>query len=148
MMTDALTQGAHHIGLTVPNLSETRSFFVGSLGFDQVGEFADYPAAFLSDGTTMTTLWQAADPATAIPFDRKDLIGLHYFAVRVRSGAVLDDLYRRLSETAGVAIEFVLNRWVVGHKIHDDRDPGRCPDGTDRTGGVSPRVTARTRFRR
>jgi catechol 2,3-dioxygenase-like lactoylglutathione lyase family enzyme len=106
MTTDALTQGAHHIGLTVPNLSETRSFFVESLGFDQVGEVADYPAAFLSDGTTMITLWQAEDPATAIPFDRKNVIGLHHFAVRVRSAEVLDDLYRSLSETEGVAIEF------------------------------------------
>jgi catechol 2,3-dioxygenase-like lactoylglutathione lyase family enzyme len=106
MTTDAVTQGAHHIGLTVPNLSKTRSFFMESLGFDQVGEIAHYPAAFLSDGTTMITLWQAADPATAIPFDRKNVIGLHHFAVRVRSSAVLDDLYRSLSETAGVAIEF------------------------------------------
>ena len=106
MTTNPVTQGAHHIGLTVPDLSETRSFFMESLGFDQVGEVADYPAAFLSDGTTMITLWQAEDPATATPFDRKNVIGLHHFALRVESGEVLDELHRSLSETDGVAIEF------------------------------------------
>ena len=106
MTTNPVTQGAHHIGLTVPDLSETRSFFMESLGFDQVGEVADYPAAFLSDGTTMITLWQAEDPATATPFDRKNVIGLHHSALRVESGEVLDELHRSLSETDGVAIEF------------------------------------------
>ena len=104
--TTALTQGAHHIGLTVPDLSETRSFFVESLGFTQVGEVADYPAAFLSDGTTMITLWQAEDPQTTTPFDRKNVIGLHHFALRVQEEAVLDELHRTLSETDGVKIEF------------------------------------------
>ena len=106
MTTTALTQGAHHIGLTVPNLSETRSFFVDSLGFSQVGEVADYPAVFLSDGTTMITLWQAENPQTAIPFDRKNVIGLHHFALKVQNDAVLDNLYRSLSETDGIEIEF------------------------------------------
>ena len=106
MTTTALTQGAHHIGLTVPNLSETRSFFVDSLGFSQVGEVADYPALFLSDGTTMITLWQAENPQTAIPFDRKNVIGLHHFALKVQNDAVLDNLYRSLSETDGIDIEF------------------------------------------
>ena len=40
----AVTQGAHHIGLTVPDLTATRHFFVDVLGFKQVGEVPDYPA--------------------------------------------------------------------------------------------------------
>ena len=34
----AITHGAHHIGLTVPNLQQTREFFLNTLGYDQVGE--------------------------------------------------------------------------------------------------------------
>ena len=70
--TNAITQGAHHIGLTVPNLDQTRGFFVETLGYEQVGEVPDYPAAFLSDGNIMITLWQAADPDNAVSFDRKN----------------------------------------------------------------------------
>ncbi|MES0404391.1 MAG: VOC family protein, partial [Hyphomicrobium sp.] len=55
MSTTAITRGAHHIGLTVPDLAKTRAFFIDTLGFDQVGEVADYPAVFLTDGTTMIT---------------------------------------------------------------------------------------------
>jgi catechol 2,3-dioxygenase-like lactoylglutathione lyase family enzyme len=102
----ALTQGAHHIGLTVPDLTSTRAFFIDSLGFSQVGEVADYPAVFLSDGTTMITLWQAEDPDTATGFDRKNVIGLHHFALRVADAHALDALHQTLSTTDGVEIEF------------------------------------------
>ena len=101
----SFTQGAHHIGLTVPNLEQTRGFFIDTLGYDQVGEVPDYPAVFLSDGTLMVTLWQANDPANAVPFDRKNVIGLHHLALTVETGA-LDDLHERLKETADVDIEF------------------------------------------
>ena len=102
----AVTKGAHHIGLTVPNLAETRAFFLGTLGFSQVGEMPDYPAVFLSDGTTMITLWQAADPAIAVPFDRKNNIGLHHFALKVDGPDILEKLHGELSKTDGVEIEF------------------------------------------
>ncbi len=100
-----VTQGAHHIGLTVPNLEQTRNFFLETLGYDQVGEVPDYPAVFLSDGSLMITLWQASDPANAIPFDRKNVIGLHHLALVVDSNA-LDGLCERLKDTADVEIEF------------------------------------------
>ena len=106
MTTTPLTQGAHHIGLTVPDLSQTRSFFIDSLGFTQVGEVADYPAVFLSDGTTMITLWQAENPETATPFDRKNVIGLHHFALKVENPDALDALYGTLRKSEGVEIEF------------------------------------------
>ena len=109
-MTDntngAITRGAHHIGLTVPDLARTRSFFIETLGYKQVGEVADYPAVFLTDGTIMITLWQAQDPAKATPFDRKNVIGLHHFALLVDNHAALDALHQRLRHTAGVDIEF------------------------------------------
>jgi catechol 2,3-dioxygenase-like lactoylglutathione lyase family enzyme len=106
-MTDtAITHGLHHLGLTVPDLAATKAFFVDTLGFRQVGEKPDYPAVFLSDGTTMITLWQAAAPASATPFDRKANIGLHHFAMRVDNAAALDALHTKLKATAGVDIEF------------------------------------------
>ena len=105
-MTDSLTQGAHHIGLTVPDLAETLAFFIDALGFSQVGEVPDYPAAFVSDGTTMITLWQAQDPETATSFDRKNVIGLHHLALRVANGEALDTLHQRVSKAANVTIEF------------------------------------------
>ncbi len=101
----SITRGAHHIGLTVPNLEQTRNFFVDTLGYDQVGEVPDYPAVFLSDGTLMITLWQASDPANAVPFDRKNVIGLHHLALTVDADAI-DGLCEQLKETADVDIEF------------------------------------------
>ena len=58
MTTPPFTLGAHHIGLTVPDLDQTKAFFEGALGFQQVGEVPDYPAVFISDGTVMLTLWR------------------------------------------------------------------------------------------
>ena len=105
-MPDSLTTlGAHHIGLTVPDVEKARDFFVDVLGFDQVAERPHYPAIFVSDGTIMLTLWQAADPETAVRFDRKNTIGLHHFALRV-DGDTLDSYCERLEATDGVNIEF------------------------------------------
>lgn len=104
-MTKPVTQGVHHIGLTVPDLPKTRNFFVDTLGFDQVGEVPDYPAVFLNDGTTMLTLWQAVDPESAVPFDRKRNIGLHHFALKVDPSA-LPALHETLTAHPDVEVEF------------------------------------------
>ena len=101
----AVTNGIHHIGLTVPDLEKTQTFFLETLGFEQVGEVPDYPAVFLSDGSVMLTLWQASDPASAVSFDRKNVIGLHHLAFTVATDS-LDVLYERLKGTADVSIEF------------------------------------------
>lgn len=106
MPDTAVTQGAHHIGLTVPDLAATRAFFIDTLGFEQVAEKPDYPAVFVTDGVTMITLWQATDPANAVAFDRKTVIGLHHLALKVASGGVLDALHATLTQTDGVTIEF------------------------------------------
>ena len=106
MSDTAVTQGAHHIGLTVPDLAKTRAFFLDTLGFSQVGEVPDYPAVFLTDGTTMITLWQAENPAAAVSFDRKNAIGLHHFALKVENSDVLEPLHHKLSTTDGVETEF------------------------------------------
>lgn len=102
----AMTQGIHHLGLTVPNITATRDFFVDILGFKQIGEKPDYPAIFISDGSVMLTLWQAADPSQATPFDRKANVGLHHFALKVDSLETLQSLQATLADTKGVEIEF------------------------------------------
>lgn len=101
-----ITQGAHHIGLTVPDLAAARDFFVNIFEFNQVGEVPDYPAFFLSDGTLLLTLWQAADPTSATAFDRKNNIGLHHFALKVNGLDALKSLHQTLENTEGVEIEF------------------------------------------
>lgn len=105
----AVTQGVHHVGLTVPNLDHTREFFLETLGYDQVGEIPDYPAVFLSDGSVMITLWQASNAASAVPFDRKNVIGLHHLALTVGTDS-LDTLYERLKDAPDVDIEFAPER--------------------------------------
>lgn len=102
----AVTQGAHHIGLTVPDIATARDFFTTVFEFKQIGEVPNYPAFFMSDGNLMLTLWQAVDPATAAPFDRKQNIGLHHFALKVDGLDVLNSLYETLKTTPGVDIEF------------------------------------------
>lgn len=102
----AVTQGSHHIGLTVPDLMATRNFFLDILGFEQVGEVPDYPAIFVSDGTILLTLWQTVNPAKAKSFDRQNNIGLHHFALKVDSLNTLKSIYQTLSNTPGVEIEF------------------------------------------
>ncbi len=106
MSNNSITKGAHHIGLTVPDLAKSRAFFIDTLGFSLVGEVPDYPAVFLTDGITMITLWQAANPAAAVPFDRKNIIGLHHFALKVESADHLETLHQKLARTADVEIEF------------------------------------------
>ncbi len=101
--TQALTRGVHHAGLTVPDLTATRRFFTDALGFRQVGEVADYPAVFLSDGSVMVTLWQAADPDNASTFDRHHNIGLHHLAFEVYD---LDVVHQQLAGRADVDLEF------------------------------------------
>ena len=106
MSKTAQTKGAHHIGLTVPDLARTRAFFLDTLGFEQVGERPEYPAVFVSDGAIMITLWQAADPRTAVAFDRRNVVGLHHLAFNVGDADALAALHGTLEGTDGVEIEF------------------------------------------
>lgn len=105
-MTAPLTRGAHHVGLAVPDVTAARDFFVDALGFAVVGERPDYPAVFVSDGAILLTLWQVADPAAAIPFDRRANVGLHHLALRVADADVLRTVFARVRGYPGVAIEF------------------------------------------
>jgi catechol 2,3-dioxygenase-like lactoylglutathione lyase family enzyme len=104
-MNKIKTQGVDHIGLAVRNLTTTLAFFTDILDFEIIKERPDYPAAFISDGTVMITLWQVTDPDTALDFDRHGNIGLHHLALRVSSLEDLESTFQALEDTEGVEIE-------------------------------------------
>ncbi len=112
------TKGAHHVGLTVTNLDQARHFFVDTLGYQQVGEIPEYPAVFLSDDSTMITLWQVNDPTNAVSFDRKTVIGLHHLALAVDGDASLDALHEQLKDDTSVEIEFAPEPLLGGPTRH------------------------------
>ncbi|MEI6000457.1 VOC family protein [Paraburkholderia bengalensis] len=118
MTTQPLTAGIDHVGLTVRDLGLTRDFFVECLQWTQVGERPAYPAAFVSDGHVMVTLWQASDPATCVAFDRKTNVGLHHLALRVASEAAFNEVFARVSNWPGVKVEFAPENLGSGPKRH------------------------------
>jgi len=105
-MSEALTCGVHHVGLAVPDLDAAVTFFCGTLGWKELARNEQYPSAFVSDGSTTLTLWRVADPATAIPFDRRANIGLHHLALAVPDEAALLATFEKVSSHPGVVIEF------------------------------------------
>lgn len=105
-MTKSLTTGVHHIGLALPDIEAAREFFCNALGYETVGGVPDYPAHFVSDGSTLLTLWQLGDPATATAFDRKHNIGLHHLAIGVADDAALTTVFEKVGTWPEVEIEF------------------------------------------
>src|SRR5258706_14932905 len=99
------TCGVDHVGLSVRDLVSTRKFFCDCLGWRIVGERADYPAVFVSDGHDIVTLWQGESPGKAIAFDRRADVGFHHFGPPVAHQICLRILYKRGSGLPGVAGE-------------------------------------------
>lgn len=104
-MSDKLTCGVHHVGLTVPDLEQARAFFCDVLGFEVVGGVPDYPSIFISDGNVLLTLWRAADPLTARAFDRRANIGLHHLSLAVADDYALDEAWRKISSLPEVIVD-------------------------------------------
>ena len=117
-MTEPRTHGAHHVGLTVPDIHAARAFFEDALGFSQVGEVPEYPAVFVSDANVMITLWQARDPASAVAFDRRRVIGLHHLALCVAASQDLDELHEQLAARPDVDVEFAPEPLLGGPTRH------------------------------
>lgn len=103
-MSAPITNGAHHIGLTVLDLEASAAFFTSLLGWREVRRNEDYPAIYVSDGTTMVTLW-ATREEPSIPFDKNRNVGLHHVAFQVNDEADLHALHQRLAAN-GTTIEF------------------------------------------
>src|SRR5712675_2744078 len=112
------TCGVDHVGLSVRDLVSTREFFCDCLGWRVVGERPDYPAAFVSDGHDIVTLWQVEVPDRAVAFDRRANVGLHHLALAVADRAGLDALYERVAKWAGVVVEFAPELSGKGPKVH------------------------------
>jgi catechol 2,3-dioxygenase-like lactoylglutathione lyase family enzyme len=113
-----LTHGIDHIGLTVRNLNVTRDFFIQCLGWTLVGERPTYPAAFVSDGHIMLTLWQVTNQDKLVAFDRKTNVGLHHLALRVGSEEALNEIFARVSGWPGVVVDFAPENLGEGPKRH------------------------------
>lgn len=94
-MTKAITQGAHHIGLTVSKLDESADFFVSILGWKEVRRKDDYPAIFVSDGNIMVTLW-AIKEQPSVEFNKNKNVGLHHIAFMVESENDLINIHEKL----------------------------------------------------
>lgn len=103
-MTDSITKGIHHLGLTVSKLEESATFFVSLLGWKEVKRDAEYPAIFVSDGTVMLTLWQTRKNPSIL-FDKDQNVGLHHVAIAVESEAALISLHKKLVQN-NIRIEF------------------------------------------
>lgn len=100
----ALTQGTHHVGLTVSKLEESVGFFTQLLGWNEVFRKPDYPAVFVSDGSIMLTLWEVKSDQP-VAFDRKANVGLHHLALEVADEQTLRQIHNKVAE-AGLRIEF------------------------------------------
>ena len=103
-MTNSLTNGSHHIGLTVSNLEKSAAFFIGVLGWNEIKRNEEYPAIFVSDGQIMITLW-ATKETPEVPFNRRANVGLHHLALQVSSESVLNQIHQRLTDNQ-INVEF------------------------------------------
>ena len=119
-MSDAspVTLGVDHVGLTVGSLGKSVEFFVNGLEWKEVGGKPEYPSVFVSDGNTVITLWQVAQPDYTVGFDRRANIGLHHLAFRIGSSEELDALYERIHDWPGLEVEFAPEFSGKGPKRH------------------------------
>lgn len=118
MLRVPLTHGVDHVGLTVSDLTATRDFFVGCLGWRLLGESEKYPAAFVTDGYARITLWRVSDVRNYVKFDRHENIGLHHLALRVPSLDALQSVFAAVANWSGVTVEFSPEPSGGGPKIH------------------------------
>ena len=114
----AETKGINHLGLAVRDLNETRAFFTDLLGWKESGYDASYPRTAVSDGVVRLTLWQVDRAKDISAFDRRKNIGLHHLALEVESEAKLNELFRKVSEYPGAAVEFAPELLGSGPRKH------------------------------
>ena len=113
----ASTLGIDHLGLTVLNLDETVAFFTDCLGWREVGGKPEYPSKFISDGTSVLTLWQVHNQAPP-SFNRRENIGLHHLALKIESEVALNTLFERVKNWPGIVVECAPEFSGKGPKIH------------------------------
>jgi catechol 2,3-dioxygenase-like lactoylglutathione lyase family enzyme len=124
------TCGVDHVGLSVRDLESTRRFFCDCLGRRVVGERPEYPAAFVSDGQQVVTLWRVKAPDQAVAFERCTNVGLHRLALALADRAGLDALYERVASWPGVVVEFASK--LSGQGAEDPFHHARAERDSDR----------------
>lgn len=113
----AATLGIDHLGLTVRDLEKTTAFFVGCLGWKEVGGKPEYPSKFISDGTSVLTLWQVHSDNPP-EFDRRANLGLHHLAFKIATENELKALFDKVKDWPEVAVEFAPEFSGNGPKVH------------------------------
>jgi catechol 2,3-dioxygenase-like lactoylglutathione lyase family enzyme len=112
------TVGIDHVGLAVKSLQQSLAFFVDCLGWTLRGERPDYPAAFVTDGQCLITLWQLKHAEPHVEFDRFKNIGLHHIAFRVSDEVQLARVFAAVTAWPGVIVEFAPQLSGSGPRRH------------------------------
>ncbi len=115
-MSTPITEGAHHIGLTVSKLEESADFFISLLGWREVKRNEEYPAIYVSDGSIMLSLW-AIKEEPSIQFNKSRNVGLHHVAFQIESEDALHKLHRHLTNS-GIEMEFAPEQLGKGPAKH------------------------------
>lgn len=113
----AKTLGIDHLGLTVRDIDKTVAFFTDCLGWKEVGGKPDYPSKFVSDGTSVLTLWQVHND-DANKFDRRTQIGLHHLAFKIASETELNELFDVVKAWPEIEVECSPEFSGKGPKVH------------------------------
>ena len=113
----AQTLGIDHLGLTVRDLEMTTAFFTQCLGWKEVGGKPDYPSKFISDGTSVLTLWQVQVDEAPI-FDRKSNVGLHHVAFKIATEYELNSLFAKVKDWPETEVECSPEFSGAGPKVH------------------------------
>ncbi len=113
----AQTFGIDHLGLTVSDLDASLGFFTDCIGWEKFGGNADYPSAYITDGTSKITLW-ATKSHPAVSFDRHRNVGLHHVALKAPTADALNAIYGRVCDWLGVTVEFAPEFSGAGPKVH------------------------------
>lgn len=114
----AITKGLNHLGLSVNNLDQTLAFFVECLGWEESGRDDSYPRSAVTDGTLRLTLWQVDHNLPVNPFQFRQNVGLHHFALEVTTEVELNELAQKIQNYADVTIEFMPELSGSGPRKH------------------------------
>ncbi len=112
------TQGINHLGLSVKNLDQTVSFFIDCLGWEESGRDETYPRSAVSDGRIRLTLWEVDHSLLVNEFQFRQNIGLHHFALEVRSENELNEIADKVKAYPGTEIEFMPEFLGPGPRKH------------------------------
>ena len=110
--------GVDHLGLTVSNLDDSKTFFADVLGFKVLGNDPTYPAYFLSNNKITITLWRVKNDEKRVEFNRAENVGLHHLALSVESIEKLSELHEHLKTQNNIIIEFAPENLGKGPTQH------------------------------